>query len=131
MLEQIPSYRKRLYPLEDIVHLLLFPGLHDSRFTCSKVPTSIHQSASFIIDLNCLDSHKDILADDMGVWKNNRVDTTYVSVLFCEGHVTNVKKLKSSDSFTEAYSVKRVYRVHNTDTTLKKITAYIYGMCHL
>ena len=81
MLEQIPSYRKRLYPLEDIVQLLLFPGLHESQFTCSKVPTSIYQSASFIIDLDCLDSHKDILADDMGVWKNNRVDTAYLSVL--------------------------------------------------
>ena len=67
------------------------------------------------------------------IWEYGRttVSTQPVSVLFCEGHVTDVKKLKSSDSFIEACSVKRVYRVHNTDTTLKKITAYIYGMCHL
>ena len=105
MLEKVPAYRKRLYPIEDIAHLLLFPDLKKSRFTCSKVPTSIHQSASFIIDLDCLDSHKDIVADDMGVWKNNRVDTAYVSILFDEGHVTDVRKLKSSDSRIGTYCI--------------------------
>ena len=85
--ERIPSYRKRLYTIEDIVQLLLFPGLQASQFTCSKVPTSINESVSFIINLNHLEDQKDVVADDMGVWKNNGVDTTHVAVTFSEDHV--------------------------------------------
>ena len=130
MLEHIPSHKKRLYPIEDIVHLLLFPDLDKSGFVCSKVPTSIHQSVSFVVNLGQLDNHKDVLADDMGVWKHNGVDTVLVSVTFTEEHVQMVRRLNSSIApGGQIYSVKRVYRTHATDSTLKKVTAYIYGMC--
>lgn len=92
ILERIPSYRKRLYTVEDIVQLLLFPGLQASGFTCSKVSTSIHESVSFIVNLSHLENQKDVVADDMGVWKNNGVDTTRVVVTFSEDHVKAVKR---------------------------------------
>ena len=115
-----------MYTVEDIVQLLLFPGLQASQFTCSKVPTSIHKSVSFI---NHLEDQKDVVADDMGVWKNNGVDTTRVAVTFSEDHVKEVKRLSSSlSSGGKIYSVKRVYRTHATDGALKKITSYLYGM---
>ena len=34
--------------------------------------------------------------------------------------------MDDDNGFT-AYSIKRVYRTHTTDGTLKKLTAYIYG----
>lgn len=130
ILEKIPSYRKRLYSIEDIVQLLLFPGLQTSGFTCLKVPVSINKSVSFIVDLGHLENQKDLVADDMGVWKNNGVDTTRVVVTFSEGHVQTVRRYSSSLSTSgKIYSVKRVYRTHATDVTLKKVTSYLYGMC--
>ena len=93
MLEHIPSYKKRLYPFEDIVHLLLFPDLQKSGFVCSEVLTSIHQSVSVVVNLGQLDSHKDELADDMGLWKCNGVDNVLVSVTFTEEHVQMVRRL--------------------------------------
>lgn len=124
--ERIPSYRKRLYAVEDIVQLLLFPGLQASRFTCSKVPTSINESVSFIIDLNHLQDQKDVVADDMGVRKNNGVDTTHVAVTFSEDHVKAVKRLSSSLSpCGKVYSVKRVYRTHATEPLRKLQVTYM------
>ena len=69
-------HTRRIYSVKDIVHLLLFPDLQKSGFVCSKVPTSIHQSVSFIVNLGQLDSPKDVLADDMGVWRHNGVDNS-------------------------------------------------------
>jgi hypothetical protein len=61
---------------------LLHPTLPSSKIVCSKVPSSINEGISFIVDLESLDDPDDVLADDMGVWKNNGVESTRVRVLF-------------------------------------------------
>ena len=116
-----------IFLLPCIVHTLLHPDIHSSPVTCKKVPTSICESVSFIISLNSLDNKDDILSDDLGVWKNNGIDTTCVKVKRSHSskEVTYVEKCNSSAA---VHSVKRVYRIHGTDNSLKKITAYIYGM---
>ena len=121
----ILSYKKRLYSNQR----------HCSPPTISRptkvrvcVPTSIYQSVSFVVNLDHIDSHKDVLADDMGVWKHNGVDTVLVSVTFTEEHIQMVRRLNLSiPPGGQMYSVKHVYRTHATDSTLKKVTAYIYG----
>ena len=127
ILEQISYTRKHLYSVEDIVRLLLHPPLKSSKFTCSKVPTSISKGVSFIVDLDSLHSKDDLSADDMGVWKNNRVDTSYVRVTMGTSSVHLVEKYTSKDRKSGTYLVKRVYRTHGTDKSLKKITAFIHG----
>ena len=122
ILERIVPSRKRLYSVEDIVKLLLHPDL---RYITTKVPTSISESVSFLIDLDKLDNKDDVLSDDMGVWKNNGVDTTFVHVTFSGSKVKTVVKCGPPGS----YSVKRVYRIHDTDRSLKKLTTYIYNEC--
>ncbi len=112
-----------MYGVEDIVKLLLHPNLNTSRYVCTKVPTSISESVSFIVDLDQLESQKDVLSDDMGAWKNNGVDTTYVRVAVSKEKVKKVVKC----SHTGSYSVKRIYRTHGTDTSLKKLTTFMYG----
>ena len=75
ILEQIPYTKKRVCPVEDIIRLLLHPSLNSSKFSCSKVPSSVFKGASFVVDLDSLQNIDDISADDLGVWKNYRVDT--------------------------------------------------------
>ena len=79
------------------------------------------------MDVDRLENQEDVLADDMGVWKNNGVDTSYVHATLSEKKVTSVEKCGPHSSSANAYKVKRVYRTHATDGTLKKLTAYIYG----
>ena len=127
ILERIPPSRKRLYSIEDIVRLLLHPPLRVSRFISTCVPTSIGENVSFIVDVDRLENQDDLLADDMGVWKNNGVDTSYVHSALSERKVTSVEKCGPQSSSVNTYKVKRVYRMHATDGTLKKLTAYTYG----
>ncbi len=107
--------RKRLYSVEDIVRILLRPDLQSSGLVCHKVPTSICQSVCFIVDLDSLENKDDILSDDLGVWKNNGIDTTRVKVKFSQSKV--VKSVEKCKTSVGTYSVKRVYRIHGTDNT--------------
>ena len=59
ILEQIPYTKKQVYSVEDIVRLLLHPSLKSSKFTCSKVPSSVFKGAS-IIDLDSLQNIDDV-----------------------------------------------------------------------
>ena len=63
----------------------------------------------------------------MGVWKNNGVDTSYVRVTMGKSAVHLAQKCSAKDRKSHTYSVKRVYRTHATDKSLKKITAFTYG----
>ena len=126
ILEKILLHRKRIYSVEDITRILLHPLLKSSKFVATKVPTSISESMSFVVNLDCLEAQEDIVADDMGVWRNNGVDLTRVRVTFQNSCPVGVKKLSSKDGHS-AYCVKRIYRIHATDASLRKITAFMYG----
>ena len=60
ILEQIPYTKKQVYSVEDIVRLLLHPSLKSSKFTCSKVPSSVFKGASFVVDLDSLQNIDDV-----------------------------------------------------------------------
>ena len=83
--------------MEDIVRLLLHSSLKSSKFTCSKAPSSVFKGASFVVDLDSLQNIDEISADDMGVWKNNRVDTSFVKVTMGRSSVRAVVKCSSKD----------------------------------
>ena len=126
--ERISTTRKRLYSVEDVTRILLSPSLRSSDFVCTKVPITVNENIAFIVNLDKLDDRKDVLSDDMGVWKHNGVDTSHVRVSFTMSEVESVQKFHpSTASDTSTYTVKRVYRTHTTDKTLKKLTAYIHG----
>lgn len=123
--EVIPSTRQRLYSARDIVYILLDPDMKDSNLVCGKVPTSIHKNVAFVVDSSKLGDKTDYLADDMGVWINNGVDSTYFDVsISADGKIEAVIRA----SGPSAYTVKRVYRIHGTNRSLKKVTAAIECM---
>lgn len=119
------SSAKRNFKVADIVSCILHPH-HNKRYLCHKVPTLISSNMAFIVDTSSLDNFEDICSDDMGTWRNNRVDKSFVSVKISG---TNVIKTKQSMK-KGAFLVKRVYRVHGTDPSLRKITSSIYGMLY-
>ena len=128
ILEKIQLHRKRLYSVEDVARILLHPLMKSSKFVAIKVPTSISESVSFVVNLDCLDAHEDVLADDMGVWRNNGVDLTRLHVSFQNSSPNEVRKVSPKDVHsTNTYCVKRVYWIRATDSSLRKITAFVYG----
>jgi hypothetical protein len=126
---RIASHRKRLFSLESTVKCLLHPQ-HSPQHLCTKAPTSVNHNVCFLVDCKALEDSGDIECDDMGVWRNNRVDTTQVLVLRDTNKVVKVSKVQKGTRQVqkmEAFSLKRVYRIHGTDQSFRKVTATIYG----
>lgn len=65
--------------------------MQHSKVVCSNVPTSIHKNIAFVVDTSKLEYRLDILADDMEVWTNNRVDTIYFTVSLCGNTIKAIK----------------------------------------
>ena len=68
------------------------PLLKNSGCVCTAQPTSICENVSFIVDMTQLDHPDDLLSDDMGVWLNNRVDTTYFIAHTDEASVHSIER---------------------------------------
>lgn len=86
----------------------------------------ITTNVAFLVDSTAVENADDINSDDMGAWKNNGVDKSHDRVQIDDTKVKSIKKCAAAEK-EGVYSVKRVYRVHGTDSTLKKITTSIYG----
>ena len=127
MYEFIPSNTRRLYSAVDIIQILLNPAMQHSKVVCNNVPTSIHKNVAFVVDTSKLEDRSDILADDLGVWINNGVDTTYFTVSLCGNTIKAVKQSPSSTPLTSFHTVKRVYHIHGTNQSFRKLTAYVQG----
>ena len=122
----IPSGQKRLFSVEATVECLLHPNIN-RKFICERVPISISHNVCFLVDSSKLADSEDILSDDMGTWKHNGVDTTFLSIK-TDSNGPGIKSVvKCKRNSPEAYRLKRSYRIHNTDGSLRKVTASIYG----
>lgn len=63
--------------------------------------------------------------DDLGLWKNNCVNTVFFHASVSDLDVIKVEKCSTG---TDAvYQLKRVYKYHGTNPSLHKITASIIG----
>ena len=121
---RIHAGQKRLFTVEDTVKCLLHPRLNEN-YICKQVPISISHNACFIVDGSKLGDPDDVKCDDMGMWKNNGVDTTHLQVKVNAARVVSVTKCQPNSRGT--HILKRTYRVHGTDESPRKITATIYG----
>ena len=87
----------------------------------------VSSNVVFVVDVNKLDDPNDVLCDDMGVWRNNGVDSgCYVVTVSDNGQVATVRKFVANDP--AAYILKHVYRMHGTNTGLKKLIVSNFGM---
>lgn len=121
---RIQPGKKRLFTVEDTVKCLLHPRLNE-KYICEQVPILISHNACFLVDGSKLGDPDDVQSDDMGTWKNNGVDTTHIQVKVNAARVVSVTKCQPNTR--GAHVLKRIYRVHGTDESLRKITATIYG----
>ena len=68
------------YSLEEVVHILLDDFEGKDALTCKKPPIGCQQEATFLIDLECIPSRKNVLADDLGVFRNCGLNRTEITV---------------------------------------------------
>ena len=90
----------------EIIKLLLKPN--DSGLTCTAVPYNIASNVCFIDDVSFLSSKNDWKCDDMGVWRNNGVQSPHF-ILEHDGEVNAVGKNEVTKIVGKEYVYKRMY----------------------
>jgi len=76
---------------------------------CTQQPIGCTSSNTFVVDLSELDDRNDIRADDLGVWVNKGVKSSFCNVEFKDDRVKSVKVLdyKPSTKQSSVYRLKR------------------------
>ena len=78
---QLPVYgwQKCSWSLDKLVDVLICQDVDKSK-VCSMQPVHVKHNATFIVNLNSLDSENDLRADENGVWERKGSPVAYVSV---------------------------------------------------
>ena len=119
----IPVYEcsTRSYTALDILDIVV-GGACTSEKLCTKKPTGVRTTASFVIDLNEVQL-KDIGADDNGSWITCNPHRTY-KVEFHEGHIVAATPVQTPNS-SNCYTVCRQYGTHKGTPDFRRILAYV------
>ena len=99
------------YSIEDAVKVLLHTP---AKSICTQQPIGCSSSKTFVVDLSKLDHRDDIRSDDLGVWKNQGVKSSYCSVKFQNDDVQRVRVLENKPAVMR-YRLKCTYWSHAED----------------
>jgi hypothetical protein len=101
------------------------------RDVCSKQPIGVVTSSTFFVDLSKLEHRADIRSDDLGVWINKGVRSTYSRILFDDDKIKKIVKMPSKPSVMSpsVYRLKRSYWVHAEDHSFQRRLIEIEGTC--
>ena len=105
----------------EIMKILLRPIAEN--VTCTVPPHNISHNVSFLLDTSGLESKNDWKCDDMGAWKNNKVQRIQLDIE-PGGDVIPV------DNSHEGYTLKRVYYKDKSSPDLRKIISFLPGKKH-
>ena len=105
----------------EIMKILLRPIAEN--VTCKVMPHKISHNVSFLLDTSGLESKNDWKCDDMGAWKNNKVQRIQLDIE-PGGDVFPV------DNSHEGYTLKRVYYKNKSSPDLRKIVSFLPGKKH-
>ena len=118
----------RMVTLESLENPFIIPLLMNCRMDnpeliSSRLPYSIQENGTFIIDLNSLDHRKDIFCDDNGAWvmKGNR-GKLYSVTKNSEGQVSSLCKVSSEADISvrrRPYACKSCPQFHKTIVTIE------------
>lgn len=113
------------YTIEDAVKILLQTPIES---ICTQQPIGCSSSKTFVVDVSKLDHRDDIRCDDLGVWKNQGVKSSYCSVRFHNDHdVQRVKVLENKPAVMRS-SIYRLKRTYWTHTEEKRICRHLFEL---
>ena len=107
---------------------MLDPSLESSQ-VCTKRPTNIQESATYVIEVQSLDHVKDALHDNFGRWEGTgsreryflaekHRDVVQIEHIYQEGEVVNDPK---------AMKIRRIWSTHLSNRQFKRMIAFISG----
>lgn len=110
-----------------VIPLFMNCKVDNPELISSRVPLTVQDNATFIIDLESLANRKDVFSDDNGAWlmKGNRVKF-YSLVKDSDGQVTSLERVSAEDS-ADIFVRRRPYICKSCPEFHKTIVSIEYG----
>lgn len=126
----LPVYKwttsKMHFSVEELARVLLTDSVPKQKL-CTKQPVRVCHNATFVVDLNSLDHHQDIRADENGVWIRKGSPVAYVSV-HTKDSQTNIFRWTNMGSHPNHFKITRIYYRHSSSPDFQRIITTAYGM---
>ena len=110
-----------------VIPLLMNCKVDNPEQISSRVPLTVQDNATFIVDLDSLANRKDVFSDDNGAWlmKGNRVKF-YSLVKDSDGQVTTLERVSAEDS-ADIFVRRRPYICKSCPEFHRTIVSIEYG----
>ena len=126
-LSTLPIYCQSSKQLSTIqcVNILLDPEL-SSDSLCSRVPFDVNCNSVFVIDMSILSDPKDVVCDDMGVW---RWKGSYRRWLCVDetGYIEMIGKTLKKVPYIPCYRIWKRYYENKSSRDLNKVVVTMEG----
>ena len=121
----IYEYPVGSYSGEHILNILLNTQIEKER-VCTKRPSGITQSSTFVVDLNCLQHPDDIKKDELGKWNYSGSHVTcYEAWKMPEKEKLLFERVSHTSSSVNSFELRRVRCTHPSDSTCQRLLAFI------
>ena len=116
------------FSVEELAKILLTDSVSKQQ-VCRKQPVRVCHNAAFVVDLNSLDHHQDIRADENGVWIRKGSPVAYVSV-HTKDNQTRIFRRTSMGYHPNHFKISRIYYRHSSSPDFQRIISTAYGMSY-
>ena len=122
----IYEFPTQQYSVDDLISMLL--DQQDKSLICTKRPTDIKFSGTFLIDLDSLQHPDDAKRDNFGKWKQSGSHTIPFQAWYSEEGKLCVKHLHDKvGGETDIQYIRRLHYYHPADNECKRMLAFITG----
>ena len=128
--QTLPVYKwtqaKHHFSVEELGRILLTDAVPLSKI-CSVQPTHISKNVAFVVDLTSLDDHRDIHADENGVWRRMGAPVAFVSILTDPDGTQRVIRRSKMGTLSSHYKLSRTYYRHSSSPDFSRIITTVHG----
>ena len=110
-----------------VLKILLDPDL-DSNRICTSRPTLITESSTFVIDVTKLEHPGDVKNDNFGIWCHSGSHPQPFRVHVEDGCVMT-EKCAPGASGNDVVYLRRLHSVHPSNSSFKRMIAFVSGEC--
>lgn len=128
--QNLPVYKwtraKYHFSVEELGRILLTDSV-PLRKICSVQPTHISKNVAFVVDLTSLADHRDVRADENGVWRRMGAPVAYVSILTDPDGTRRVIRRSKMETLSSHYKLSRTYYRHSSSPDFSRIITTVHG----
>lgn len=115
------------YSSERVIKILLDPKIKQSKI-CSRRPVMVEKSSTFVVNLDMLQDPADVKKDNFGIWKHSGSHDVKFECRITNNVIEIGRGTFSSPDGWERFSLRRLHSVHPTNSSFRRMLAFITGM---